>query len=374
MTAKKIVRALHLWLGIPSGLLVFVIALTGCLYVFQADIQNLTQPYRKVEVCNTPILPPSVLMRAAQKALPDKALMTLQYRTEGKALEAQFYGYEPDYFLSVFLNPYTGEVLHVLDNNTGFFSWIIRGHAYLWLPTHIGQPIVSTATLIFVTILLSGIVLWFPKNVKRLKNSLWFQRKKKTNWNRKRFDLHNILGFYSFLIALAIALTGMVWGFQWFSDFAYKATGGNKDFYPTPALPIAPENASLIDQGAAIDSIFQRMYTEYPDTKVLSIQVPEEGATILSISANQSAVSYWKTDNLNFNLFTLEEIPTSAVNGRIQHADNADLIRRMNYDIHVGAIGGLPGKIIVFFISLFVASLPVTGFLMWYKKRRNFKS
>jgi uncharacterized iron-regulated membrane protein len=43
----------------------------------------------------------------------------------------------------------------------------------------------------------------------------------------------------------------------------------------------------------------------------------------------------------------------------------------MNYDIHVGAIGGLTGKIIAFIASLVCASLPVTGFLIWWGKRRK---
>ena len=40
-----------------------------------------------------------------------------------------------------------------------------------------------------------------------------------------------------------------------------------------------------------------------------------------------------------------------------------------NYDVHVGAIGGLTGKIIAFLASLICASLPVTGFLVWWSKR-----
>ena len=44
----------------------------------------------------------------------------------------------------------------------------------------------------------------------------------------------------------------------------------------------------------------------------------------------------------------------------------ADKIMRMNYDIHIGAIGGIVGKIIAFLVSLLAASLPVTGILLWY--------
>ena len=45
----------------------------------------------------------------------------------------------------------------------------------------------------------------------------------------------------------------------------------------------------------------------------------------------------------------------------------------MNYDIHVGAIGGLPGKVLAFLLSAIIASLPVTGFLIWWGRRNKEK-
>jgi uncharacterized iron-regulated membrane protein len=43
----------------------------------------------------------------------------------------------------------------------------------------------------------------------------------------------------------------------------------------------------------------------------------------------------------------------------------------MNYDIHTGAILGLPGKILMFFASLICATLPVTGFVIWWGRRKK---
>jgi len=51
--------------------------------------------------------------------------------------------------------------------------------------------------------------------------------------------------------------------------------------------------------------------------------------------------------------------------------NNGEKLLRMNYDMHVGAIAGLPGKIIAFLISLICASLPVTGFLVWWGRQRK---
>jgi uncharacterized iron-regulated membrane protein len=49
-------------------------------------------------------------------------------------------------------------------------------------------------------------------------------------------------------------------------------------------------------------------------------------------------------------------------------------INEMNYDIHVGNILGLPGKIIAFLASLICSSLPITGFIIWLGKRKKSKS
>jgi uncharacterized iron-regulated membrane protein len=45
----------------------------------------------------------------------------------------------------------------------------------------------------------------------------------------------------------------------------------------------------------------------------------------------------------------------------------------MNYDIHVGAIGGITGKVIAFLASLMAASMPVTGFMIWWGRRKKTK-
>jgi uncharacterized iron-regulated membrane protein len=45
----------------------------------------------------------------------------------------------------------------------------------------------------------------------------------------------------------------------------------------------------------------------------------------------------------------------------------------MNYDIHIGNILGLPGRIAMFFAALIGASLPITGFYIWWGRKRKHK-
>nr|WP_317042014.1 PepSY domain-containing protein [Algoriphagus alkaliphilus] len=41
---------------------------------------------------------------------------------------------------------------------------VLDGHFYLWLPAEIGQPVVASFTLVFLVMVISGWILWWPKN------------------------------------------------------------------------------------------------------------------------------------------------------------------------------------------------------------------
>jgi uncharacterized iron-regulated membrane protein len=43
----------------------------------------------------------------------------------------------------------------------------------------------------------------------------------------------------------------------------------------------------------------------------------------------------------------------------------------MNYDLHTGAVFGLAGKIFAFLISLLIATLPISGFYIWWGRHKK---
>ena len=372
---KSIVGTIHLWLGLVSGIIVFIIAITGCFYAFQSELRDLTEPYRFVEVENKAILPPSTFEKIAHETLPGKHLHGINYPGADKAVEIIYYDFAPNYhYYYVFANPYSGKVLKVKNMEEDFFQFILDGHFYLWLPPEIGQPVVAYSTLIFVTMLITGIVLWWPKNKSAAKQR--FSIKWSARWRRKNYDLHNVLGFYSYFIALILALTGLVWGFQWFAQGSYKALGGEKSItYLEPqsdTTKIATLTASV--DVPAIDKIWFKMLDEYPNAQSVEVHVPESKTGPIAANANPDAGTYWQVDYRYFDQYTLEEISVDHIYGRQANLDTSDKIFRMNYDIHTGAILGFAGKILAFFASLIVASLPITGFYIWYGRRKKKKS
>lgn len=120
-----------------------------------------------------------------------------------------------------------------------------------------------------------------------------------------------------------------------------------------------------------IDQVWYKMLAEHPDAAIMEVHPPVSPASSILATINPDPETYWKIDYRYFNQYSLQELPVDHILGRYQEATAADKLLRMNYDIHTGAIMGLPGKILAFFTSLLCASLPVTGFMIWWGRRNK---
>ena len=369
---KKVIHFLHLWLGLGSGLIVFILAVTGCIYAFQEEIQNATQSYRYVEPQKKPFLPPSEFRVIAEKALPNKKIHSVQYADSKTAAVITYFSFEPEeYYYLVYANPYTGEVLKVKNMDSDFFRFILMGHYYLWLPPTIGQPIAASATLIFAFMLLSGLVLWWPKNKAALKQR--FKVKWDAQWRRKNYDLHNVLGFYTIPIALIIAATGLIMGFQWFSKSVYWATSGGETL--TPFYEVESKGQpGVMGEIPVLDILWKKTVAENPQAQTIEMHFPETPKSTIAAVTNPIAGTFWKCDYIYYDQYTMKQLPVTHNFGRYHDKLTlANKIMRMNYDIHIGAIIGLPGKILAFIISFITASLPITGFIIWWGRKKKDK-
>lgn len=359
---------MHLWLGFTSGLLVFIIAITGCIYAFQMEIQDLLQPYRFVPQQERALLPPSVLKDIAVKEVPQKKVHAVLYAGPGRAAQVIFFSLPPDsYYYEVYLDPYTGTVLKVKDMDADFFRFILDGHFYLWLPEEIGQPVAASATLVFVVMMITGLILWWPRNKNGVKQR--FTIKWSARWRRKNYDLHNVLGFYTTWIAIILAVTGLVWGFEWFAKGVYTIAGGEKSMLYED--PVSDTTTVANNTMPAMDRVWEVMRKEHPTATVIEVHDPETAASSIAASANPDGETYWQTDYRYFDQYTGKELSVDHIYGRYHEASAADKLIRMNYDIHTGAVLGLPGKILAFLAGLVCASLPITGIYIWWGRRNK---
>ena len=372
-TLKQKARKIHLILGLSTGLVVFILSITGCCWVFQEEIRNIDADYKTVQAQNQPFLPASKVKEIAQTVFPDKAIHGVIFGAKNQALEVVFYEAEPEFYQKVFINPYSGEILHVENFLVGFLAFVLDGHLNLWLPKAIGSRLAAYSTLLFLVMVITGLILWWPKNKKNRKQRFRFLWKPTTTWKRKNFDLHAVIGFYISIFAFIFAFTGSVMAFNWFYYIAFKATGGQK----APQF-ITPNNrsgkfTSQLSNIQPIDQLIPKLQADYPEVKSFELHYPTNDTSSILVELSYSEGVYYNMDYRFYDQNTLEEMNTPSIYGVYADADFPDKVIRMNYDIHIGAIGGIAGKVIAFFASLITASLPVTGFLIWWGKRQKKK-
>lgn len=368
MTSKKLILNIHLWLGLSSGLVIVLLGITGCILAFEVEIRNVTETFRNVDVEAKAVLAPSVLKRIAEEQLVSKKALGIEYPGEGKAAVAAYY--DETHYELVFMNPYSGEVLKHKNMNRDFFRIILDGHFYLWLPNKIGQPITASATLIFLVMMITGLILWWPKNKAAAKQR--FTVKWNVRWRRKNYDLHNVLGFYMTWVAIFLAVTGLVFGFQWFAKSVYWISSGGEAMVEHQH-PVSDTAKQAVFTNIA-DHLWQLHKEDVQKDESLGVYFASLPGDPVEVVVNHRPGTYYNSDFFHYDQYTGKQLHAlGSWDGKFSDAKTADKIVRMNYDIHVGAVLGLAGKLLAFFASLIAASLPVTGFLIWWGRRKKNK-
>ena len=364
---KLTILFIHRWLGFIAGLVVFVVSITGCIFCFQDEIQDAVHNWRKVQVQHKPYIAPSVLKNIALRRYP-KATANYIYYFGADRPAAVLVNAIPQGFTYVYINPYTAQVLHAEALTANFFIKVQYIHLYLLLPQKIGQMVVGVSVLIFVGLMITGMVLWWPKRKTDRKRS--FTIKWKGRWRRINYDLHNVLGFYALSISIILALSGLSMAFSWVNRGIYHAANLGKSY---PQENIDPRSDTLhIPKTQAIpvlDSIFAETKRATPSAQMYLITDDGTKSSTINITAYQQSMHFGNNDFFyydRYNAKLLKYLPNAKKSTGLK-LDN------LNYDIHVGQALGLPGKILAFLASLISASLPVTGFILWLGKRKKSK-
>ncbi|OUJ73453.1 PepSY-associated TM helix domain-containing protein [Hymenobacter crusticola] len=367
MTAKQLVGKLHLWLGLASGLVVFIVSLTGAIFTFQDEIRDLTEPWRKVAAQTTAPVLPSRLQKAALAPHPGIAAQDTWVTYFGPERSATvFFTDKAGNPMQVYLNPYTGKVLHEQNLSTHFFSIVQEIHMTLLLPEPFAKWVVSGSVLIFVVMLGTGVVLWWPKRKQERKQR--FTIKWGARWRRVNYDLHNVLGFYAASVALVLALTGLFMVFPWMLESVEFVANGGRQYPQEKAIPkIDTLQTVTASTQPLADVIYRTARRLSPQNAMILIAPRGTDKDPVGCWTYQRALHYYYRDEFSFH-------PVSGQLLKQQfHASksNGTKLNDANYDIHTGQILGLGGKIVAFLASLISASLPVTGFLVWWGRRHK---
>jgi uncharacterized iron-regulated membrane protein len=405
---KVFFRRIHLYLSLAAGSVILIACLTGAMLVFQKEaeqafnhdryfvepsgqklalqkiIENVKQEHPKakvngIKVYSDPERSVEVSIGMSEKgnqggkeSKDQKGAATSTKASEKKpdgkpgseVKEAKAGGHKggraPS--LTVFVNPYTGQVLETYNARESFFFSVMALHRWLLGGNDsIGKYIMGTATLIFLFILITGIILWWPKTRKIMVQRL--KIKSSAGWKRLNHDLHIVLGFYSSIFLFIFSFTALAWSFQWFNDGIYKVTNSPLK-QPEPPQSVYKDSAKSV----GFDAVYLAAQTVYKDVSYYNISTPRDSAAVYSVTAlSNQAVHETASDAVYIDQYSGQVLGQQLFSQRSLGAR----VRSTFRPVHTGSIWGMPSKIISFIVCLLGVTFPITGVIMWLNRTRK---
>jgi uncharacterized iron-regulated membrane protein len=365
----------HLWLGLLTSVILIITCISGCLYAFKNQIEDFSNRHTIYTVSTgTSQFPIDSLVAKFESRYGKMTRIVLPESGSDRAV--QLSAGERGASITACYNANTGDFIGLKGNSTdGFFSFVLDLHRNLLLG-EAGKMIVGVAVLGFLVLLLSGLVLWFPKKLKQIKKGLTVKLKAK--FYRLNYDLHNVLGFYSTVLLLFIALTGLYVSFSWVKNAMIVGLGGE-------SIVITADNSELKAKLAdSFNSLLNAVATSKPTEEAVSLETilektnqlyPEKGTTVISVANDElKIVSVLKYDRNNWlNFYVPNKAEFNQQGNLMKELRYANLPLHKQFmavakPLHTGEIMGLGSIIVYFIVSLIGASLPVTGFIIWWKK------
>jgi len=375
---RKVSEWLHLWLGLTSGIIVFIVCFTGGLWVWRYEVWRYTEKHWFVEVQHKPYLPPSKLVARSRvyfktHHIANDTLTSLKYWKPGRSVTLTF-TLPGQQQAEMFLNPYTGAVLKDQREQSAadeFFLFVRAGHRFLWLPKKIGSPVVGSACIIFVITMITGLIWWYPTKwtKKAVKDS--FTVKWRAKWKRLNIDIHNVIGLYSVLFVLALTLSGIFFSFEWFKKGAYQVLTW-KTLSEKRIDAVSDTTVGQARFAHQEDVVWHKLIRKYDGSFgsiAINIPVKASSAYETTVYFGDGTLLYNRAVNF-FDRKTLQVLPPVMQHDQpYEKLSAGEKLFRMNFDIHTGQILGLPTKILAFFACMIGASMPITGFIIWYNRK-----
>jgi uncharacterized iron-regulated membrane protein len=381
---KKWSSKLHLWFGLSVGLIIFIVALTGTMYVFKDEIQSILRKdviYVKAETITQQPLSIEVLKEKVSLEINEKFPISSVEIPLDRNKSYEFLYYEKDkkgwnYFQEVrinklvYVNQYTGQILGIYNEKYDLFPILKAIHWSLLLNSDWGKYVVGIPVVLFIIMLITGIILWWPQNKKMRKGRFSFDWKNVKTWKRKNYDLHNVLGFYASFIALLLGISGIYFAYPWVKN-AFNFTLSGSLELPKEKEVKSPDSL-LAKNSAVFDLTVQETRKLYSGSS--SFRIPLNGKNKKGKDLKNIPVSVYGEDG---KFAIRNQLVFDKYSGKLlsnkphQELNNAEKYANANYDIHTGSYFGIVGKIIWFLAGLICTSLPVTGFLVWLGKKKK---
>jgi len=344
---KNFVFYIHSTAGLVSGLFILLMSLSGAALVYQDEMDSTPNSFFDPGTYRIPV---DRAYGVIQKAYPHAQISNCEIRSTGVF---SFFIYDSSYkngkkAMEVFVHNQTGSIAGKRGGSDHFVSWLSKFHNSLHLGKT-GEWLLGFFALVFLLSIITGFIL-FRKKVAAV---LLFRRSA-----CKKNNLHQIIGVWALVFNLMIAVTGF-----WMQRYVFK-----KEFYQsydyTPVVKASPPLAFKFD------SAYTEIKNQYPDFTAAVIYFAQSSSGITAVYGSRATNAYIHSKKFA-DVIMLDSAGGISNTRLINENSAADKYDIINSQLHMGKYGGWGIKIIYFVFGLTGALLSITGFLLWWRRRRK---
>lgn len=309
---------------------------------------------------------------------------------------------------AIYVNPYSGELLGKIRGEQ-FFRTVRSLHRWLLIPseqgaTNWGRQITGFSALALVFFALSGLYLRWPRRPLNWRN--WFRIDFSLKGRNFYWALHSVMGTWVLVVYLLLALTGLSWSYSWYkSGLSQLLTGEPMEERRGPGGPGGfggqGERAGQAERGG--DRARQgdrarpegRMGGRSESTahEMPSVQIDQAWAVFSSKAEGNFKFAALSLPRSPVDPVVVNYVTPDAVNDRQRSSMSINprsgeivadqpyqplepLGKRIYqglYELHTGEWFGTPGIIVNMIASLLMPLFTITGFLLYFDRRRKKK-
>ncbi|MCT7528653.1 PepSY domain-containing protein [Aliarcobacter cryaerophilus] len=393
---KTIWFKIHWFFGFVFGILLLLIGVSGAILSYEKEILQAIN--KDTYFVNIPqdkqILSTKEILEKYQTENPDSKINSISFSSDkSSSVVLNIASKDPNNRRgeSIYLNPYTAEVLPQIEGKD-FFMFFFKLHRWLTFEGDtqwIGKNAVALATIACIILTIGGVIVYWSRVKNNFLKSFTFSFKSK---NRAFLSImHSAIGMWIVPFFLLLCLTGLYWSYDWYRSAMFTVMQVEQ-----------PKRAEQLAQTQEDNKEKEQNKTQNNDKSNLNRQnkiesISYENAQKVAYIFNQNVSRDYKNANLRLTpskdgIYTISYLYADVTHFRESNSMEIDpnksiVVKEAKFEdkklneqlmssmlpLHSGEYFGWIGQLLMFIASSLMALFVITGYMLyfdrWKKKR-----
>ena len=383
----------HFYAGLFTAPFLLILAITGALYLFNDELNDLIYPQLRFAPSGDAVLPAGDLVAAVREAYPRDTVTRIDMPVSPGRTAMAFVTPEQGEPLRVFVDPGDGTILGdvIYARTLVGFADVMHGSLLLGRG---GDALVELAASWALVLVITGLYLWWPRG----RRSRAFRFDRRTRGRKRWREIHRLVGVYTAVMIVFLIITGLPWASFWGDRVLSPVSNALELGYPPQLRHHGGGEASAAPVKTMVDTLGDAPWAlqQAPLPHVHHHHGEHGGELDTSTAAINRVHDILAGQGLPYGYrlsipsdagdpYSAYTYPDRPQGQRTLHVDSGGhrLLVNVGFDdygaiakavelgvaLHMGNYFGRANQIVMLLTCVAIVALVITGVVMWWRRR-----